>query len=73
MGFWPLPAHSKLAILVDKHYYLLKRALRDPQTGIQKQGRGVYIIFDEEEALVVQPTDIFVRIGLELVCLFKNL
>lgn len=73
MGFWPLPAHSKLAVLADKHYYLLKRALRDPQTGIQKQGRHVYLIFDDEEALVVQPTNVFLCLGLELVWLFKNL
>lgn len=66
-SFWDFPHSAKYdEIREDRHMHLLWGALADPLTGIDKVDRETYILFGENEALLIRPKSLSVWVGLEL-------
>jgi len=69
MGFWYFHPSEKWDELQDnksRHLELLSGALGDKETGIEKYDRKGYIIYGEEEALLIRPTRFVIMLLLEL-------
>ena len=65
-SFWDFPRYCKYDELNEvKHAYLWKRALRDPETGIERINKD-YILYGREEALLLRPKMLVMRVGLDL-------
>jgi len=64
--FWSrLPSCSKIDILTDpRHNRTIIAILRDPVTDIERVGREDYSLYSREEAVLVQPKSLALRIGL---------
>lgn len=75
-SFWIFPHSSKLDVLREnKHYPIIKRALSDPITQIEPDS-GDWILYGNEEALLVQPSSCYLRIVMfvyyQIIELFPN-
>jgi len=63
-SFWPLAHSSKADVLQEtKHSYIIYRALNDPITQIEPDGSD-WIIYSNEEALLVRPSSCYMKIML---------
>ena len=63
-SFWDFPHSSKLDVLrEDRHAGIICKALADPVTAIE-QDNSDWILYGNEEALLVQPSSCYLRIVL---------
>lgn len=73
--FWPQPAHSKLDLMTEaRHSHLIKRCLKDEKTQIGLNGtdRYTYVVYDDQEAVLIRPISFLLYITLELFRIFKS-
>ena len=64
-SFWDFKADNKLDILTEKrHLHIVRAAIRDRLTGIQRSQRQ-YLLYGPDEALVVSPTSFCTFLALE--------
>lgn len=75
MDFWKtLPAWSKLDELdEERHAHHLQNALSDPSTQIDKTERNTYILYGEDQALLLRPVNKVIKWGIELYVAFISL
>lgn len=63
-SFWDFPHSSKLDVLrEDRHSAIIRKALADPTTQINYDNHD-WIVFGEEEALLIQASSCYLRIVL---------
>lgn len=75
-SFWDFPHSSKLDVLKEpRHAAIIRKALADQGTQINPEGRE-WMLFGEEEALLVQCSSCYLRILLhwyyQVIYLFAN-
>lgn len=69
--FWQFDPATKWNVLKEpRHHHLIIAALEDRCTGIERVDRHTYMVYGEEEALLLRPTTLVMRIALELYAAF---
>jgi hypothetical protein len=56
-NFWDFPSSSKRNVLTAKHAPIICQALEDKQTRIDLVDAGLFMLYSEEESLLVKTTD----------------
>lgn len=65
--FWNFPHHCKYDVLDEKrHAHLLVGALKDRCTRLDRVDRNTFILYGDDEAVLIKPKSLVVRIALEL-------
>ena len=61
-SFWNFPHASKIDVLKEpRHAVIINKALADQDTGIMPEGSD-WMVFGEEEALLIQCSSFYLRI-----------
>ena len=74
MSFWNFNPWDKYDELIEgRHDHLFCAALSDEETGVEKVDSHTYILFGRVEALLMRPTSLVCRLGLDLYEAFVSL
>ena len=72
-SFWNFNPWDKHDTIGRKHLHLLVGALRDPQTGVVQNDKDTFILYGEEEALLLYTKSKIIKWSLYLYMAFLGL
>lgn len=73
-SFWDLPHSSKMNELREgRHDHLIDAAFNDSQTWVARVDNTTFMLYGPDEALLLRPQSLFLRVGCELYCCLTKL